>query len=216
MSRFNSLYLNVDYFKFGALPFTAVLIMRRFVFAFNAVFFSEVSYSSTVQLQLSLWASQCICQYLVRVRPMIDWQNNTAQIFNESSLLVICSMMFNFTDHIPEAEDRYLIGWYFLYIIYTNVGVNLVIVAALIVKKIKRESQQKLFVKRRKAKLKLLQRHNKTVDVLGTGKTSQELKQFYMRDSNQSLSMSGNDLSIDIDRIGLPKKAKQVTERTFL
>ena len=44
-------------------------------------------------------------------------------------------MMFNFTDHIPDAEERYKIGWYFLYIIYFNVGVNLAIVVALIIKK---------------------------------------------------------------------------------
>ena len=48
MGRFSSLYLNVDYFKFGGLPFTPILIARRFVFAFNAVFFSALSYSSMV------------------------------------------------------------------------------------------------------------------------------------------------------------------------
>ena len=48
MSRFGSLYLNVDYFKFGGLPFTAILIGRRFIFAFNAVFFATLAYSSTV------------------------------------------------------------------------------------------------------------------------------------------------------------------------
>ena len=45
-------------------------------------------------------------------------------------------MMFNFTDHIPDAEERYKIGWYFLYIIYLNVGVNLAIAVALIIKKL--------------------------------------------------------------------------------
>ena len=48
MSRFGSLYLNVNYFNFGGLPFTAILIGRRFVFAFNAVFFATLAYSSTV------------------------------------------------------------------------------------------------------------------------------------------------------------------------
>ena len=75
---------------------------------------------------------------------MIDWQNNTAQIFNEFSLLIICIMMFNFTDFIPDPEERYKVGWLFLYIIYLNVGINLVIVVALIIKKIRKESIQKL------------------------------------------------------------------------
>ena len=43
MGKFSSLYLNVDYFKFGGLPFTPILITRRFIFAFNAVFFSALS-----------------------------------------------------------------------------------------------------------------------------------------------------------------------------
>ena len=53
-------------------------------------------------------------------------------------------MMFNFTDYVPNPEERYKFGWLFLYIIYFNVGVNLVIVVALIIKKIKKESMQKL------------------------------------------------------------------------
>ena len=67
---------------------------------------------------------------------MTDWPNNAAQIFNEMSLLVICIMMFNFTDHVPNPKDRYEIGWYFLYIIYFNVVINLFIVISLIIKKI--------------------------------------------------------------------------------
>ena len=78
MGKFGSLYLNVDYFKFGGLPFTAILIVRRCLFAFNAIFLANLGYSALIQLQFSLWASQAICQYLVRVRPMIDAPNNTA------------------------------------------------------------------------------------------------------------------------------------------
>ena len=48
IGRYNSLYLNVDYFKFGGLPNTTILITRRFVFAFNAIYFSALSYSSMV------------------------------------------------------------------------------------------------------------------------------------------------------------------------
>ena len=38
MARFGSLYLNIDYFKFGGLPFVPILVIRRALYAFNAVF----------------------------------------------------------------------------------------------------------------------------------------------------------------------------------
>ena len=79
---------------------------------------------------------------------MIDWPNNTAQIFNEVSLLIICTMMFNFTDHIPDPKARYQIGWYFLYLIYFNVGVNLTLVAILIIRKVTVTQRRNLAIKR--------------------------------------------------------------------
>ena len=147
---------------------------------------------------------------------MIDLENNTIQIFNEVSLLVICTMMFNFTEHIPNAEERYKIGWIFLYLIYFNVGVNLFIVVALIIKKIKIQSQQKLFIKRQRAKLRMEAEHNRAIDVLGKGKSKKELKKFYIKNSRNSLSVSSNEVSIDLDKIGRQKKVKEIKERTFL
>ena len=147
---------------------------------------------------------------------MIDLENNTIQIFNEVSLLVICTMMFNFTEHIPNAEERYKIGWIFLYLIYFNVGVNLFIVVALIIKKIKIQSQQKLFIKRQRAKLRMEAEHNRAIDVLGKGKSKKELKKFYIKNSRNSLSVSSNEISIDLDKIGRQKKVKEIKERTFL
>ena len=147
---------------------------------------------------------------------MIDLENNTIQIFNEVGLLVICTMMFNFTEHIPNAEERYKIGWIFLYLIYFNVGVNLFIVVALIIKKIKIQSQQKLFIKRQRAKLRMEAEHNRAIDVLGKGKSKKELKKFYIKNSRNSLSVSSNEISIDLDKIGRQKKVKEIKERTFL
>ena len=147
---------------------------------------------------------------------MIDLENNAIQIFNEVSLLVICTMMFNFTEHIPNAEERYKIGWIFLYLIYFNVGVNLFIVVALIIKKIKIQSQQKLFIKRQRAKLRMEAEHNRAIDVLGKGKSKKELKKFYIKNSRNSLSVSSNEISIDLDKIGRQKKVKEIKERTFL
>ena len=58
MSKYSSLYLNVDYFKFrGVMLFQPIFLARRCIFSFNAVFLGNFSYSALVQLQVSLWAS---------------------------------------------------------------------------------------------------------------------------------------------------------------
>jgi len=48
MSKYGSIYLNVDYFKFGGLPFVAILIVRRCVYAFNCIFFADLGYSALI------------------------------------------------------------------------------------------------------------------------------------------------------------------------
>ena len=124
MGKYGSIYLNVDYFKFGGLPFVAVLIVRRCIYAFNCIFLADLGYSALIQLQVSLWASQAICQYLVRVKPMIDLPNNMAQMFNEISILFFCVMMHNLTDYIPEPDARYPIRLYSLNQLYFSSGVS--------------------------------------------------------------------------------------------
>ena len=217
MGKYGSLYLNVDYFKFGGLPFTAILIFRRCLFAFNAIFLADLGYSALIQLQVSLWASQAICQYLVRVKPMIDLPNNTAQIFNEMSILFFCIMMHNFTDYIPDPDQRYVIGWYFLYILYFVIGVNVCVIVILITKQIATNQMRKHQLKKQKARLDAIEKHNSYVDKIMKGKSKKEKKPHYMRDkSHSSLSISSNEGSINVDNIGREKKIKEKVERTFL
>lgn len=66
---YNSMYLNVDYFKKAGLTFQPILLFRRLFFAFNAVF---MGFSGILQLGMSLYFSQMLAQYLVGVKPMID------------------------------------------------------------------------------------------------------------------------------------------------
>jgi len=72
-------------------------------------------------------------------------------------------------------------------------------------------------LRKQKAKLKIIAEHNAAVDEMMPSRTREEKKQHYMKDSaNNSLSVSSNEESVDIDRIGMQKKAKKVHERTFL
>ena len=65
---------------------------------------------------------------------MIDMWNNSAQMFNEMSILFFCIMMHCFTDYIPDPEARYDVGWTFIYILYFVIAVNVSIILVLITK----------------------------------------------------------------------------------
>jgi len=57
-------------------------------------------------------------------------------MFNEISILFFCVMMHTFTDYIPDPDLRYEIGWYFLYLLYFVIGVNVCIILVLIIKQV--------------------------------------------------------------------------------
>jgi hypothetical protein len=48
-------------------------------------------------------------------------------IFNEAILCFSCYMMILYTDIVPEPEVRYMYGNMFLYVLYIDIGLNLVL-----------------------------------------------------------------------------------------
>ena len=84
--------------------------------------------SVLLQLAIALYYTQVVVQYLVVKRPMIDTLNNFVQIFNEVFILCCCIFVFNFTFMLPDPITRYELGWFFLYIMYSNVGVNVSVI----------------------------------------------------------------------------------------
>lgn len=61
--------------------------------------------------------------------PMMTRVGNGVHIFNESSVLLLVSTMFLFTDYVPDPVRRYDLGFEFLYICGIVVGANLLIFA---------------------------------------------------------------------------------------
>ena len=49
--------------------------------------------------------------------------------FNDFCLLLLCEMLFTFSDLTPDPEIRYWIGWFFIAIIGFLVCVNVLVVA---------------------------------------------------------------------------------------
>ena len=60
-------------------------------------------------------------------------------IFNESILLVISYLLFLYTDYVPDPEMRYNFGNIYLYLLYINFSVNLVLLVVEIIRQMKRE-----------------------------------------------------------------------------
>lgn len=73
-ARYDTLYLNVDYFKPRALRFIQLLLFRRALMVLNAIFFGI---SPLLQITVCIYASQIMCQFFVRIYPMIDRMNNS-------------------------------------------------------------------------------------------------------------------------------------------
>jgi hypothetical protein len=57
---------------------------------------------------------------------------------NEGIFLICCYMMFLYTDYVPNPSIRYEFGSYFLYMLYVNLAVNLLILTFEISKMIKK------------------------------------------------------------------------------
>lgn len=203
---YNALYLNVDYFKPMGLYFQPLLLFRRCLFAMNAVFFG---YSAIVQLAISLYAQQYLCQFFVSVMPMVDGPNNFVQIFNEWSILTLVIFNFNFTDYVPDPAVRYEYGWMFVYQIYFLLAVNGVIIFTIISKKIKHEfkviDDKRRFAKKRAAYLN----HNKEIDAIGSHHKKEKVKlPFKFRDP-----LAPIDDSVDLDKT--PREEAPAPVRTI-
>ena len=67
---------------------------------------------------------------------MTDNFNNRLQIFNEIVVLICIWLLFHSTQFVESPEQRYDLGWYFLYFVAFNVGVNILFVIYITIKKI--------------------------------------------------------------------------------
>ena len=65
--------------------------------------------------------------YLGFVFPFESMFLNKIEIFNEMAALFLCYFMFCFTDWIPQAAMRYLVGWTFCIGICSHLGTHLFI-----------------------------------------------------------------------------------------
>ena len=78
-------------------------------------------------------------------------------IFNEAVLCFSCYMMILYTDLVPEPEVRYLYGNMFLYVLYIDMGLNLLLlgyeIAKVLFRNVKRRFLHRKFRLERQQKV---------------------------------------------------------------
>lgn len=67
--------------------------------------------------------------YLCIWEPFDDPIFNKIELMNEITSIILLYHMFSFTDWVPEASDRYIMGWSFIVFTSLNLICHLIILA---------------------------------------------------------------------------------------
>ena len=65
--------------------------------------------------------------YLGYVWPFESHTITKMEIFNEIAAIFLCYHMLCFTDWVPRATIRYIMGWSFIFVVCAHLGTHLVI-----------------------------------------------------------------------------------------
>jgi len=74
--------------------------------------------------------------FFISVRPMNDHFNNFIQIVNEVTVLICVWLMFHYTEFVADANTRYNLGFYLMYLVAVDVVLNVIFLFYFLGKKI--------------------------------------------------------------------------------
>ena len=97
--RFDSLYQNVEYYKYHALANTSMFAARRLLLTFIIVFCAD---SIVLQILLADLLCTLLLAYYVTVVPMTSIFNNCIQVFNEAVVLILIWLLLQQTEYIND------------------------------------------------------------------------------------------------------------------
>ena len=61
-------------------------------------------------------------------RPFDEEITNRLDMLNEATTVVLLYMIYNFSDLIPDEENRYMVGYFFVAILFGNLSVHLTLI----------------------------------------------------------------------------------------
>ena len=141
-AQLGSLYMNYETEKHSCLTYTMLFLYRRLLFAV-VIAFCKVNV--VLQVFLSSWSSIGLMAYLFLWQPMEADHYDFLATFNEAALCLAFYMMLLFTEFVPKPELRYAFGNLFLYLLYMNMGLNLILLGFEIFRMILRNLKRRLF-----------------------------------------------------------------------
>ena len=95
LDQIRTLFSNLSTTTPGALYYTAIFMLRRLFFAFNAIF---LNYIPIFQVQIQFGFSLAAIVYLIRFKPFDTPLLNHLEIFNEMCLYLMSYPCLLFTD----------------------------------------------------------------------------------------------------------------------
>jgi len=146
--------MNYETDKQSVYHFTMLFLYRRLLFAFTLAF---CKVSIVLQVYIIIFSSLGLLCYVVHWQPMEADQYDFLAIFNEAVLLICAYMLLVYTEYVPSPEMRYEFGNYFLYMLFFNFGLNILLLFNEILRMVRRECKKRRHHKkiRRDRKLKV-------------------------------------------------------------
>ena len=123
MSKFNSLYLNINATIESNVLFTFVFCCRRMLFAILIVYLKQWP---TFQIMVLLHLTTLTMSYIAYNKPFNLSLLNSLELINEVTILIAVYHLTLFTDYVGKHETKYLVGWSLCAITAINILTNLV------------------------------------------------------------------------------------------
>jgi hypothetical protein len=103
--------------------YTVYFVLRRLLYALSIVYGASLV---GIQLMAQILMSLLQLCYLTRVRPFTEPLDNSLEIFNEASILLILTCHLPFATGAKSFEAMYDFGYIIIGLILINIGVNII------------------------------------------------------------------------------------------
>ena len=108
--------------RLTGLFFPFFFVVRRLLFIVAAIFLENFLWG---QLAIQFFCSVTMIIYLCTFWPFVEPIFTKIEIMNEVTSIFLLYHMFTFTDWVPDASVRYLLGWSFIAVISANLAFHL-------------------------------------------------------------------------------------------
>ena len=102
-----------------------LFVIRRCFYALMVVFWVDRSY---FQIQFMIFKCSVFMLYSGNFKPFETPFANNMDLFNETMTLVCSYSLIMFSAFVPDAEMRYLCGWYLVLLVLITLAINLLVI----------------------------------------------------------------------------------------